>query len=104
MARSSKGLQSGILISGDNTIYTSPTSTVTTLTILVLTNTGTSQKTVSLYINRGTSMILDTVYVPPGRGSNISVLNGIVLNAGDTLTINASSGDINYDLSGWVIT
>jgi len=49
-------------------------------------------------------MLLDKVYVPPGRGSVADVLNGIVLNSGDVLTITSSAGNINYDLSGWVLT
>lgn len=33
-----------------------------------------------------------------------TIVNGIVLNTGDSITVTASDGNINYDLSGWVVS
>jgi|ETNmetMinimDraft_26_1059896.scaffolds.fasta_scaffold68893_2 hypothetical protein len=102
MARTIEGLSSGVLVIGVNAIY--PSSGKTSLTVLVLTNTENTVKTCSIYLDRGISRLLDTVTVPANKAVRVSVVNGVVLDATDELTITASAGSINYDLSGWVVT
>jgi len=102
MARTIEGIAAGLLTIGTNAIYTS--SGKTQLTVLVLTNLEDNVKTCSIYLDRGTSRLLDTVTVPANKAVRASIVNGIVLDSTDDLTITSSAGSINYDLSGWVVT
>ena len=104
MARVLTGLSDGILSTGVNSIFTASASTV--LTNLALTNTDTTIKSVDIYLNRGTSRIFASVSIPAGVGKIVAIsqITNVVLDSGDEITITATDGAINYDMSGWAVT
>ena len=103
MAGSHQGIAAGTLAAGSNTVFTA--TAATTVTSFVLTNTDTNIKAVDIYIDRGTSLIFQSLSIPAGSGNavNVSNLGGLTLDTGDILTITSDKAGVNYDLSGWVV-
>jgi hypothetical protein len=104
MSRLPSGLADGQLSSGSNTIYTAAADTDVVLTNLVLTNTGSSVASVDIYLNRGTSRLLMNVKVQSSNHKNVSTIKGIALDAGDIMTMTSDSTNVNYDLSGFIVS
>ena len=106
MSRLPTGISSGLLTSGSNTIYTVPDSTNIITTNLTLTNLEAAIGEVEVYIDRGTSRLIQILKIPSGNGKavRVNLLEGVSLNASDSLTITADKTNINYDFSGYVVT
>ena len=106
MSRVPTGISSGTLSIGSTDIEVVPDDTQEIITNLTLTNTDTEIGECEVYINRGTSRLLQVLKLPSGIGKavRVNLLEGVSLNATDTLSITADKTNINYDLSGYVVT
>jgi len=105
MSRTPAALASGTLSVGSNIIYTAPTTiTSAVATSFVLTNTDDEIKTCDIFINRGTSRLFDQVKIPPSLSVKVNLMTNVAFNSGDILTVTADKANINFDLSGWVVT
>jgi len=105
MARTPGGT-SGLLATGSNTIFTTADDSSSTITNLILTNLESKIGTCQIYIDRGTSRLVQIVKIPSGNGVAVSVnlLKGTTLDATDTLSITADKTNINYDFSEYTVT
>ena len=104
--RTAKNLSIGQLASTTlTTIYTAPSNTNTTMSVLGFTNTSTSVTLVlDIYRNDGsTDYLVRTITIPPGSGREVLYygLQKRVFNAGHSVKIQADSATaFNYDLNG----
>ncbi len=105
MSRVPTGLADGQLLATSNDIYTVPAESNVMLTSLLLTNTNTAIGQCDIYLTRTNERLLNSVSIPSGIGKavRVNLLQGINLNASDTLSITANKTGINYDLSGYVV-
>lgn len=106
MARTPAGLADGLLLAGSNTIFTVPTGDAVTITSLILTNLDSDIKACEIYLNRGTSRLVTIVNIPSGNGKavRVNILTNTNLDEADIITITADKTNINFDLSGYVIS
>lgn len=106
MSRTPAGLADGLLTVGSNTIFTVDADESVIITSLILTNLESEIKNCEIYLNRGTSRLISIVGIPSGNGKavRVNLLQGTNLNATDTLSITADKTNINFDLSGYVVT
>lgn len=106
MARTPAGLADGVLLAGTNLVYTTPVLTNVIITSLILTNTDSDIKNCEIYLDRGTSRLIADVNIPAGAGKavRVNLLQGTNLDPTDTLSITADKTNINFDLSGYVVT
>jgi len=104
MANTPQGLADGTLAVGSNTVFTATAATV--ITSFIVTNTDANIKALDVYVNRGTSRLLDSKKIPGGIGVAVSMSSALnlTLNSGDIVTVTADKTGVNYDLSGWVIS
>jgi len=96
-------LASGQIPSTQTALFTGPSSGVTTISTMVLTNTGEDIITVSIYRNDGTARLLSTVKVPGGSGKTVLVSSIVNATLKATNTIEAVAGTasvINYQIDG----
>ena len=109
MARTPKKLASGEISSTALiTIYTAPTGSNTTISVLGFCNTGSTATTIDIYENDGsTDFLSDTITLPGGSGKRATYygLQRSVVNAGDAIKVQSSTTmTFNYFLHGSEVT
>ena len=105
MARTPKNLTAGAITSTTlTTIYTGPTGFNTVIRKFVLTNNSTESFTVDIFRNDGTADFLyKRASIPGGIGRDVPIYvgEGIVVNSGDAIKLQASAANtFNYHLDG----
>jgi hypothetical protein len=96
MATTSKTLYRGAAATSSGTLYTTPSSTTTIVTNIVVTNTTVSPQTFTLVM--GGTTLADTVTVSNNDSTVIDLKQ--VLTATQTITGLASSTSVNFHIAG----
>jgi hypothetical protein len=96
MATTSKTLYRGAAATSSGTLYTTPASTTTIVTNIVVTNTTVSPQTFTLVM--GGTTLADTVTVSNNDSTVIDIKQ--VLIATQTITGLASSTSVNFHIAG----
>ena len=109
MSRTPENLALGQLTATTLTeIYVSPTGTNTTISSLAFTNTTSTDHSIDVYRNDGsTDYLVKTLTLPGGSGrkSIYYGLQGTTSNSGDSIKIQSNSAQaFNYELDGSKVT
>lgn len=88
----------------ETNVYTVPASTETVVSTIVICNRATTQATYRIAIRPDGTTIANTHYIAYGAtvpaNDSIALTFGLTMNAGDIITVYASSADLTFSIFG----